>query len=115
MEEFLLHPEDSPSLEIATDATTRLDDKVHPIAQCLRRFVKKRLPKVDKNGLPFMMKKGAVPDAKNSYSEKDRDCIPSPKLLSQCLPCNPHCSVSLGLQKGQKLTGPEVACRMTSP
>ena len=89
MDAHLIHPKNSPALQVSNDTSTRSDPKVHPILKYLRDFVKKVLPKVDVNGRAHLQKAGAEPEKKGACKVPEKEYI-SPGLLPKILPNNPH-------------------------
>ena len=59
-------------MEVATDTTTRSNQKLHPILQHLRSFARKFLPKIEHAAVPFLYKEDAKPDGKGMHSEDDK-------------------------------------------
>ena len=84
------HADGAPALEVATDTTTRSNQKLHPILQHLRSFARKFLPKIEHAAVPFLYKEDAKPDGKGMHSEDDKVHLDNPRLLRDALPNNPH-------------------------
>ena len=78
-------------MQVARDASTRSNQKIHPIMDYLRSFAKKCLPKIDQTAVPFKCKPDAKPDGKGMHSDKDKIHLNNPRLLRDVLPNNPHC------------------------
>ena len=78
-------------MHVAGDASTRSNQKIHPIMEHLRSFAKKFLPKIDQTAVPFLCKPDAVPDGKGMCSDNDKVCLNNPRLIRDALPNNPHC------------------------